>query len=146
MRVSAQPIRFEDIDGNIVDLIKALNSFSGLFTTCSCGGHTNNTRHQLPAGEWEIFFSLEIEDEDKPSPAMDAWLSLEYLVYGFSKLFRPTSGEARINLHSSAPYLNGPGESLSFILEGRGSDPDEVARFLVDLRREVAQYYECDDE
>lgn len=45
----------------------------------------------------------------------------------------------RIELYPAAPppYLNSPGEVLSFVLEGEQEKPDHVARLINQARKQV---------
>lgn len=122
-------IPYDDMDQNIVGLAKAINAFDGIYTIDSCGGHENNTPYQLPAGNWEVTFKL--RPARRHSPSLDAWLSLEFLAYAFCKCWSRDNGDVRIATFSGSPYLNGPGNSISFTLEGSGADPDEVAKWLL---------------
>lgn len=122
-------IPYDEMDANIVGLAKVLNSFDGIYTISSCGGHKRNKSFQLPAGNWEVTFKLRPARQN--SPSVDAWLTLEFLVYLFSKCYSSDKGYVRIAPFSPSPYLNGPGNSISFTLEGEDADPDEVADWLL---------------
>jgi len=122
-------IPYGEMDANIVGLAKVLNSFDGIYTTSSCGGHQNNTPYQLPFGSWEVTFKLRPARQN--SPSLDAWLSLEYLVFLFSKCYNPDKGSVIITPFSPDPYLNHPGNSISFTLNGKDTDPDKVAGWLL---------------
>ncbi len=125
---------YDDMDPNIVSLVKAINEFPGIYTVSSCGGHRNNKPYQLPAGSWEVMFMLEAARVY--SPSVDAWLSLEALAYAFSKCFNASPGEIRLSVYSPSPALNGPGESITFVLEGKDVDPEKVAAWLSEFSKD----------
>lgn len=122
---------YDEVDQNIVSLLKSINAFDGIFTTSSCGGHENPQPYQLPAGKWEVFMSLQSE-ENRPSLA--AWLSIEHLAYIFSKRV----GMCQLSVYSPAPFLNGLGSSISFVLEGE-APPDALAGQLGEFRVEFEE-------
>lgn len=122
-------VPYDEMDSNIVSLAKAINAIPGIYSVSSCGGHHDNTPHQLPWGRWEVMFQLDLTDED--SPTSEAWLSLEALAYSISKCFRRGDGELSIGAWSPAPDLNGFGESITFTLKGKDVDPDVLAKFLI---------------
>jgi hypothetical protein len=124
------------MDPNIVALAKTISSFDGLYTISSCGGHADNKHYQLPADEWEVSFQLEPARQN--SPSVRAWLALEFLVYAFCKCFGSDEGDVKITTFSPSPYLNGPGQSISFSLEGKGVNPDEVAKWLRGFKKEFS--------
>ncbi len=128
---SADP--YNGMDQNIVGLVNALNAFDGIYTVSSCGGHQNNTPYQLPLGKWEVMFMLEAARVN--SPSVQAWLTLELLAFGFSKCFDAGDGKVQITVFSPDPFLNGPGDSITFTLEGNDVDPDALADWLVDFKR-----------
>ncbi len=121
-------IPYAEIDSNVVELIKALNAFPDIVTTSSCGGHRNSKPYQKPEGEWEIFLSL-VTVEGKPTD--DAWTSIELLAFAFTKVF----GGTGLRVVSADPFLNGFGDSISYVAEGKTS-PDSIARELENLRKE----------
>lgn len=120
-----------DLDSNIRGLVAVLNSFQGIRTSSSCGGHENPGACQAPAGSWYVTFELQLEDG---RPSEDAWLSLEFLTWLVN---HDGKGEtARIVMDSPPPYLNGPGSSLYFDLTG-SSDPDELGEWIQQARAQV---------
>ncbi len=112
---------YQDIDPNIRALVRALNSFPGVETIGSCGGHDNPGPGQEFAGCWRVslvfktpqvleFFAWMIND-DYPSPVF---------LYPFAP----------------PPQLNGFG-NLRYVIRGfKGSDPDDLATFVVRMRDE----------
>jgi len=124
---------YDEMDSNIVSLVKALNAFDGIYTISSCGGHRNNKSYQLPRGRWDIFFRLKPARVN--SPSVQAWLTLELLAYAFSKCFDTGKGNISLTVSSPSPFLNGPGECISFILKGKDVDPDVLANWLVEFRQ-----------
>lgn len=129
-------IPYDEIDSNIVGLTKALNAFDGIYTISSCGGHKNNKHYQLPAGSWEVTFKL--RPARRHAPSVKAWVTLEYLVYTFCKAYVPKKGVVRITAFSPCPEVSfhDQGDNISFTLEGTDADPDEVALYLCELKKE----------
>lgn len=127
-------IPYSEMDANIVALAKAINAFDGIYTTSSCGGHSKNKKYQLPDNRWEVTFQLEPARQN--SPSVRAWLALEFLVYAFCKCFSSDAGDVRITTFSPSPYLNGHGQSISFTLEGKDVNPDDVAEWLLAFKKE----------
>lgn len=76
-------VPYDEIDANIVPLVRALNSFPGIFTLGSCGGHPNNKEFQNPEGTFDIVFGVEVADQ---RPTREGWLSLEFLIYVFNNI------------------------------------------------------------
>jgi len=126
-------VPYSEMDANIVALAKAINAIDGLYTVSSCGGHKNNKEYQLPADRWEVTFRLEPARQN--SPSVRAWLALEFLVYTFCKCYYSDKGDVRITTFSPSPYLNGPGSSISFTMEGKGVNPDDVAKWLAEFKK-----------
>jgi hypothetical protein len=121
------------IDENVVGLVTELNAWPGLFTTSSCGGHPDPVSGQCPEGVWQIYVDLRLDDEERP--LLESWLSLEYLAYVCSKRL----GGIDLRVFASAPFPNGFGESITFIMTGSG-DPQTTADQLVELRAEFEHY------
>lgn len=122
---------YAEVDQNVVGLLKAINSIPGLFTTSSCGGHVNPEPYQNPEGEWEVFINLHIREG---RPTLEAWLSIEFLAYSFAKVIQ----NAHLSVYSPDPFLNGLGDSITFVLEGT-ANPDEAAMQLVALLLEFQE-------
>ena len=64
---------YEELDSDIVYLVRALNSFDGIQTIGSCGGHPDPEPYQEPEGSWRIAF--------KVSPCEHGWFPLEFLTW-----------------------------------------------------------------
>lgn len=114
----------QDLDANIVRLVAALNAFPGIETTQSCGGHDKPANPgQALAGGFTVIFQVE------QSPR--GWLALEFLAWAIN-----AEGPGALILFpwAAPPWLNTPGKVLRFVLEGRGSDPDDLAGWLDDAR------------
>src|SRR3954469_6294326 len=97
-----------ELDSNIVSLVKALNSFKGVTTVGSCGGHPEPGPGQKPAGEWTVSFKLSSDDHGWRGPGFLAWL--------VNNDARRSGSNVRLEPFSSPPYLNTPGECLVFHL------------------------------
>lgn len=126
-RLKSEP-PYDEMDQNIVTLAKVLNSFDGIYTIGSCGGHEDPEPYQNAEGTWRILFCLQTATSYAPSTA--AWLSLEFIVWAFNNDFRRGGWDVNITAYSPPPYLNELGNSISFSAEGNSVDPDEVAEML----------------
>lgn len=118
----------KDIDPRIRRLVRALNSFDAVFTIGSCGGHPPPLKGgQWAEGTWYVKFNVEHNAR--------GWRALEFLAWLIN---RDYARAHHVELYPTAPppYLNGPGQVLSFALEGfEGEDPDGLARWMGAARR-----------
>lgn len=126
-------IPYKELDENVVNLVTALNEFEGIYTVGSCGGHTNNKPYQKPEGEWMVVFQLEFNETEVST---EGWFSLEFLVWFCNNNLARSGYDVNIRTFSPPPYLNNPGNSISFILEGKGVSPDFVVEELKSLKEE----------
>ena len=119
-------LNYSELDTNLVEMVMALNAFEGIKTIGSCGGHDNPGPGQWPKNTWYVKFEISRDDY--------GWFALEFLAWAIN--------EALVNEHSilfpeaPPPYLNEPGKVLSFVIEGRDSNPDEIAMILNKWRKE----------
>src|SRR3954451_23348932 len=107
-----------DLDPNIVSLVEALNSFKGITTVGSCGGHVDPGPAQRPAGEWTVTFML--------GPTDDGWRALEFLAWLVNNDSRRSGSKVHLEPFAPPPYLNTPGECLVFRLSGWGGEDPEA--------------------
>ncbi len=121
-------IDYTELDTNIVDLVKVLNEFPGIITIDSCGGHPNPGPGQNPAGEFSVAFKVEHTEH--------GWFSLEFLVWAVNNSLVRTGHNVRIYPYCAPPYLNDPGHTLYFTLEGADADPGTIAKHLRDMRQD----------
>lgn len=137
---------YEDLDPPIVALVRALNQLPGIYTGGSCGGHEEPVSPvSASANEWWIGFGLERiahEHEFVAVPTDEAWLSLEFLAW-FTLNARSTGADVYVRTASHPPWINIPGQTLGFVLEGfrdgeRRYEPDELAD---ELTRAAIRYY-----
>jgi hypothetical protein len=131
---SKRDIPYDELDPNIVSLVQALNGYPAVITLGSCGGHENPTNpSQWDAGTWYVKFDI--------MPDRAGWYVLEFLAWAINEECRMLGGEDVVLLPVSAPsYLNTPGQCLHFVIEGRsGEDPDELAKFLVEVRKDLTR-------
>jgi hypothetical protein len=112
----------ETIEPGIRKLVLALNEFEGLQTVASCEGHPEK------GGDWEVCFHVEHSEA--------GWFALEFLAWVANDCRR--AGEAvSLVAVSPPPYLNGPGASLFFMLDGAATTPpDQFADFLGRMHEE----------
>lgn len=110
----------KEIEPGIRNLVVALNGFDGLQTTDSCEGHSNRGE------DWEVCFNVEHSEA--------GWFALEFVAWAANDCRHAGKGISLIAT-SPPPYLNGPGASLFFMLDGRLADsPDEFAEFLLRMK------------
>jgi hypothetical protein len=137
---------YSELDPPVVALVRAINQLPGLYTTQSCGGHDEAlTPVSAPADEWWIGIGLAVvkRGEDLvPIPIDEAWLSFEFLAYVVGH-HRRNGADIQLRASSNPPWLNNPGETLGFVLEGfrhgdRPYEPDDLADALV---RDAIRYY-----
>jgi hypothetical protein len=144
-------VPYDELDPPIVELVPTLNSFPGVNTLGSCGGHEPPTYDgQTPGNQWWITFELESHDPALVAvPTPEAWVSLEFLAWLIHHDASVKAG-SQIELYPDAlpPFLNFPGRMLRFAIEGdrdgeRGIDPDELARSIEEA---AGEYYVPADE
>jgi len=122
-------VPLDELDQPVRKLVAVLNTFKGVTTTASCGGHAHPRRGQSPAGEWIIVFDV--------APTRAGFRSLEYITWLVNDALRHEGGGARVALNAFDPLLNHPRTTLYFYLEGRtdrkgrGKSADDVAEWLV---------------
>ena len=121
-------IPYEELDANIVNLVQVLNRYPGLITVGSCGGHEEITNpSQWQAGSWYVKFKL---SSDKLG-----WYVLEHLAWAINEDARGAGDNVHLLPTAAPPYLNTPGACLYFVIEAwNGANPDELARFLEEVR------------
>lgn len=116
-----------ELDPNIRGLVAALNSFLGVATIGSCGGHPNPGPGQWPEGRWYVLFMVEYSDA--------GWFALEFLAWWFNHDWRQGHGDVWLYPTSPPPYLNTPGRTLRFSPEGT-HDPNDLADWTNRIRAE----------
>lgn len=129
-----QEVPYDQLDPPVRALCRALNSFSGILTIGSCGGHLAEDAFRAE-NRWWVSFGLDVAEDGRPTYA--AWLALEFIAWAFRDMWR---GGYRVEIApvSLPPYLNEPGQMLAFSIEGwrdtdgtgEGIEPDRVAQFL----------------
>ena len=124
-------IPYDELDANIVELVRVFNSFPGIYTVGSCGGHANPESYQSPEGSWDIVFVVEVDDS---RPTRDGWLSLEFLVYAFNNWFYRSGLKVFIGPYSAPPHFNEPGNTMTFRAAGP-ENPSEIARQLLEMKQ-----------
>lgn len=111
----------KDLDHNIVSLVVELNSFPGITTFSSCGGHLHPTLlSQCQEGHFEVNFNVD--------PLRGGWRSLELIASAVSE--SADHGKLSITLWSM-----GGGGSVCFELSGCDhAEPDRLAELLSQSR------------
>jgi hypothetical protein len=122
--------RYSELDKNVVQLVKVLNSFRGIKTIWSCGGHPPPIKpYQYPTGAWEVAFMITRDDH--------GWFALEFLAWLVNNSASKNKIPVYLSLDAAPPFLNQPGEVLCFALKGRDNlDPNKFAKFIVKNMRE----------
>lgn len=117
-------IDYSRIEPNVVPLLKVMNSFPGLQTTESCGGHKDPQPWQTPEGLFTVLFVVD--------HTLEGLVSLEFLVWIVNGS-GPLQRNGEIVCNSFPPYLNTPGQAHYFAWHGIG-DPGKVADELAFLK------------
>jgi hypothetical protein len=121
------PVDSARLDPNIRRLVAALNGFDGIQTIDSCGGHQNPAPGQWPAGHWCI--SLKVAHTE------EGWRGLEFLAWAVNDDYARSGHDVQLIALSAPPYLNVPGDTLLFFLEGsNGEDADALADWLLEAK------------
>lgn len=122
-------IPYDELDANIMSLVRALNRYPGVITVGSCGGHkvvTNSS--QWAAGRWYVKFDI---SADKLG-----WYVLEHLAWVINEEYIGAGKDVSFLPIAAPPYLNTPGRCLHFVIEGHhGENPDELAELLEQTRK-----------
>src|ERR1039458_10237488 len=103
----------DEIDPPVRNLCRVLNSFPGIATYTSCGGHAVPANSaQAEQGTWYVDFHVDRSD--------DGWISLEFLGHVAYDL---APDGVVLEVYAKPPYLNHPGQMLFF--RWAGQDPDD---------------------
>lgn len=123
------------IDSAIVELCKTVNEFEGIRTIESCQGYIDGHRPNKP---WMVLF------EPDGLISHEAYCAIEFLAWILGRREAGAAGfEVSLKINSAAPYLNGPGRTMYFTIEGRNRHPDELAALIRDLRERC--FVTCDE-
>jgi hypothetical protein len=116
---------YADFDPAIVELCRTIKEFPGIATSESCQGFIDGHRPDRP---WAVYFG--------PQRRMTfaAYCSIEFLAWLKGKEASAAGFDVSLRLHSAPPYLNNPGNTAYFVIEGRNRHPDEFAAFIRDMR------------
>lgn len=120
---------YDELDAPVVELCRTLNSFDGIYTIGSCGGHPGD-EGELPEDEWRVTFQIELGDDKRPTA--DGWLAAEFVAWAIDNLWPEYN--ALLRTWARPPWLNF-GRMMCFQIEGlrggeHGVEPDEVAEFI----------------
>jgi hypothetical protein len=119
----------EAFDLNIRPLVAAIDAFDGLASIGGCGGHPDPRPDQWPEGAWYVMFTVQRSDR--------GWLALEFLAWAINNDYRRGGHQVLLSPIAPPPYLNEPGQSLQFVIEGSGdADAPILAAWLDQLRAE----------
>jgi len=122
-------IDYQDIDPNLILVVKELNRFKAVETIGSCGGHEKPIGDQWPFGDWFVKFVV--------THSKLGWWTLEFLAWAINNDYAKLGEKVLLMPVAPPPYLNGPGNCLSFVIEGRGADPDKLADFLYKVHTQL---------
>jgi hypothetical protein len=115
----------DPIDPPVQRLVDVLNSFPGIETFTSCGGHQGAPEggSQAEEGCWYVDFHVERSDE--------GWISLEFFAW---LAYDVTPPGVQLRAFAKPPYLNFPGQMLFFRWAGSSPDaPESTADAMADL-------------
>lgn len=116
-------------DLNIRPLVAAINAFDGLTVIGGCGGHPDSRPDQWPQGSWYVMFIVQRSDP--------GWFALEFLAWAINNDYRRGGHQVLLSPIAPPPFLNEPGQSLQFVIEGDAdSDAATLATWLNRLRAE----------
>jgi len=119
----------ETFDPNIRRLVAAINAFDGLTVVGGCGGHPDPQPDQWPEGAWYVMFVVQQTDQ--------GWFALEFLSWAINNDYRRGGHEVLLLPIAPPPYLNRPGQSLQFAIEGSGTaGAATLAAWLNEMRVE----------
>ena len=119
----------ESFDLNIRRLVAAIDAFEGLTVIGGCAGHPNPQPDQWPQGAWYVKFIVQQTDQ--------GWFALEFLAWAINNDYRRDGHQVLLSPIAPPPYLNEPGQSLQFVIEGSaGANATVLAMWLNRLRAE----------
>jgi hypothetical protein len=122
------------LDPNIASLAGILNSFKGITTVGSCGGHPSRGMEKELTAEWVVIFMVE--------HSAHGWRALEFLAWLVNNDARRGGAKVRLEPFAPPPYLNSPGHCLVFHLRGWGDEhPEEVARMIAETKHEYFDHH-----
>jgi hypothetical protein len=129
MRMQSPATPKPEIDVKIKRLVDALNAFDGVATLGSCGGHPEPLKGgQWPEGSWYVTFRLRHDAH--------GWRALEFLAWLINHVYIDREPRVRLYPDSVPPYLNTPGLTLKFALEGcDGASANALASFMNQQRK-----------
>lgn len=135
-RWTGERMPYNAIDEPVRQLCRVLNSFPGVYTYTSCGGHAEfdppGNTCQAPEGCWYVDSHIDRTDDGHAALEFFAWVYKDIAPDGF--LF---------DVFARAPYLNCPGSMIYY--RWAGSDPDDPAStadaFAECLRRARFSYF-----
>ena len=100
----------ESFDLNIRRLVAVISAFDGLTVIGGCGGHPNPQPDQWPEGSWYVMITVQRTDQ--------GWFALEFLAWAINNDYRRGGHQVLLSPIAPPPYLNQPGQSLQFVIEG----------------------------
>jgi hypothetical protein len=126
-----------ELDSGILDAVRAFSCIPGITTVSSCEGHPERDGDEA---EWHIGWRIIAADpgagifESGPDP--QGWTITEWLIWHVNDLAKAGFGIYR-NLSVPPPFLNGPGECMTFWVHGilnaeKPMSPDEYIREVVE--------------
>jgi hypothetical protein len=118
----------EEIDANLVPLVKVLNSLPCVTTVCCCGGHPGERdREKWPEGTWYVM--LEIAQKEQ------GWRTLAFLGWAINREYRKGGHHVFLYPDALPPRAVGDEATLGFQLEGyRYERPEELASWITKMR------------
>ena len=119
-------INYDDIEENILPLVRTINLMPGLYTTESCGGHKYPIGSQASEDNWFIFFKIN-------SNIKEGFSSLSYLTYYFNTLLFSLGLDVKLDVFCRATNNIDPISSFLVRIKGNTSDLIYINEMLLDL-------------
>lgn len=120
-------------DRRVRKLVEVINSYPGIQTLMSCGGHTRPHlgAGQLPKNEFFVDFGF-----TTPCPTQEAWQSLNEIAqyqYDFDIVGR----DEWVKIEICKSKTN----TIDFRLQGHNNDPNKIADRMLEIQKETASDY-----
>lgn len=112
-------VPYDDLDVNMVTLVRVLNTFESVKTTGCCGGHVDSGMHQAQEGSFYVVLDI-------PITTKEARHSVAFIAYALECW---PEGVAAFELTGYKPWIGIPGQSLGYAIHGVGN-PEDLAEFL----------------
>ncbi|MFD4323186.1 hypothetical protein ACFWQC_01030 [Nocardioides sp. NPDC058538] len=119
----AEP-RYDDVPDELLWPAKILNAMPGIIAT-ACN-YTYEDRVSEWSLQWQILPAERYTSVFDAGPDPQGWAVSEWLVW-LARDFQRSGAPIHARVTSPPPYLNEPGESMAFIVEGETGTPESVS-------------------